>query len=710
MQRRFVDDALAEHQHGGQAQDDDRRADQRAARQQRADAADNGNIAAHVHPEGGEEEHRRALENRTVGFIRRDPDRLILIPAALQLLLEARAHEHRVIHRSAELHAADHGGRDERDLGPRQKRDRFVDHDGKLDRQHQQHGHGDRFEADEDQQKDRGDGNDIRDREIAVRDLDQVFGKDPLARQDRAGTIALYDRGDLFDLGVERVAGGFVFGVHHHELPAALYADAAHVIRQHGERDRAAHDRVKRKAKRYAVHGLDLLRHGGNVRRGRVLRQQDEMRTGHIEFVLQLSQRHDGRDILRQRVYHIVIDLYAFLPEEGRYEQQNEHDRGDGLVFENERVEPAEPRHKALVRGLLDQSVEAKHKGRQHGEHRYEPQQHALGHHDPDVEPQRELHEAQREEPGDRSQRAAGDGNEGRLNGGGHCVRLIREFLLFLLVAVNQEHGEIHGHSELQDGGDTLRDIGDLSHDEIGTHIVQYRVTEGHQRNERQREGAHGKAQGDQRQGDRDRDKERRLRVRQLLGIERDGGKAAHKAVFVHDSADLPQRLHGARGGAGFHELHHHHGAFAVRRIEHGGKDLRQHGLGDAHVRDIVHPHHLPHAVHLADLGFHTGNVPQLVILRNDHRHRGVVERLVQDPFSPHGFQILGEIGQDIVVYVRRQVTDDRRKQQKRCDQKDRFGMTGYKLRDFSDHASVGSFENMCRITEKSCGLSASTE
>ena len=270
----------------------------------------------------------------------------------------------------------------------------------------------------------------------------------------------------------------------------------------------------------------------------------------HVEFVLQPAQRHNRRDILRQGVHHVIIHLYALLPEEGRHKKQYEHDRGNGPVLENERVEPAELRHKAFMSGFLDQLIKAEHKGGQHGEHRNQPQKHALCHHDPDIETQRELHKAQRKEPGDRGKGAAGNGNEGRLDGGGHCVPVIRVFLFFLLIAVDQKHREIHGNAKLQNGGDTLRDIRDPTQKEICSHVIQHRITKGDQRDERQREGTHGEAQGNQRQRDRDRDIDRRLRVRQLLGIERDGGKAAHKAVFVHDSADLPQRLHGARRGA----------------------------------------------------------------------------------------------------------------------------------------------------------------
>ena len=112
---------------------------------------------------------------------------------------------------------------------------------------------------------------------------------------------------------------------------------------------------------------------------------------------------------------------------------------------------------------LGDLLVEDQHQGGQHQNDGGHAQHNALGHDDADVPAQSQPHDAQGQEARHRGQAGGGQGPEGRHNGLGHGIPVIVVIGPLLLVPVVEEDGVVHGNAQLQNGGDGLGDVRDLS-------------------------------------------------------------------------------------------------------------------------------------------------------------------------------------------------------------------------------------------------------
>ena len=264
-------------------------------------------------------------------------------------------------------------------------------------------------------------------------------------------------------LGRHRVCGRGIAGIDHHQLPALLAEHVLEVLRDEEVRNAHAQHLVE------GHHGGDAgdllhpalqLPHVGGAE---VVPEDHEMTGRHIEIVLQLLVADDGRKVPGQGFVQLVVDVRVALGVDRREKQQHcQHHQGD-LVPEDEGVDLIEGGNQGLVLVLSDLLVEYQHQGRQDQDHRRHPQDHALGHDDADVPSQGQPHEAQGQEARDGGHAAAGEGAESGDDGLGHGVPLVVIALPLLLVAVVEEDGVVHGHAQLQHGGDGFGDVGNLA-------------------------------------------------------------------------------------------------------------------------------------------------------------------------------------------------------------------------------------------------------
>ena len=306
---------------------------------------------------------------------------------------------------------------------------------------------------------------------------------------------------------------------------------------------------------------------------------------------------------------------------------------------------------------------------RQHQDDGGDAQHDALGHDKADVLAQRKAHEAQGQEAGDGRQRTARQGAERGLHGCRHGILVVLEPGLFLLVGVVQEHGIVHGDAQLQHRRDGLRNVGDLSHQEVRAEVVDDGKADVDEQHEGQDPGFHGEGHGDERQQHGQAYKQGHLLVHQLPGILHHDGEARQEALFVAEAADLLDGVHGLIRRTGMLVLDDHHGA--VPGVEHIAVLLRNEFRGDLHAHHVGEPHGVGYTRHLLDLLRQFVGIARRHVLHDQHGSRRHVERLFQQIHAVGGIQIRGQIGQNIVVDRRRDIGDHRGHQQCQGDKDD---------------------------------------
>ena len=319
----------------------------------------------------------------------------------MQLLLKARGHQNGVVHRRAELHAADDGRRDEGDLRPDEVAHALVDENGQLDRGDEHHGDRERLEHDADDQQDRRDGEVVRHLEVHRRRVDQVAVHRALAGDHRVGIVLGQYRAELVELLGDLVGRGRVAGVDHHELIAPLLEHILDLVGNEEVGDTRAEHGVVGNGRGDAGNVLDALLHLAHVGGGNVVAEQDEVRGRHVVVRFELVVGDDARQGAGQRLVELIVDARVRLRVVGRQEQQHEADHQPLAVAQDEGVHLIEARQQALVRVLFDLPVKEQHE-RGHDENDGRDAEHnALGHHDTDVASERQAHHAQGKEARD---------------------------------------------------------------------------------------------------------------------------------------------------------------------------------------------------------------------------------------------------------------------------------------------------------------------
>ncbi len=231
-------------------------------------------------------------------------------------------------------------------------------------------------------------------------------------------------------------------------------------------------------------HALDFLHlrdHVLHVPGRHFVVHEHEVRGVHVEFFLHLCRALHAGHVFGQRGGQVIVLSHIGLGIDCRDEQQDEH-RDDGLVVLCDKD-----------RCFLDRTdqhrvfplVEEHDQRRKHQNRADDTQDYALGHDQADVLSQRQAHEAQGQEPGNRGDGRRGDGHERRLNGRRHGFLVCHARLrLFLLVPVEKEDGIVHRHRQLQDQRQGFGDVGNLPQENIGSHVVDDRERDTQQEHE----------------------------------------------------------------------------------------------------------------------------------------------------------------------------------------------------------------------------------
>ncbi|MPM22154.1 hypothetical protein SDC9_68605 [bioreactor metagenome] len=167
-------------------------------------------------------------------------DGLIAALSPPQFFLKAGCHQYGVVHRGAQLHTANDGGSDKRNVRSGKIGYALIDKDSKLNGAHQHHRDGNGLKHAGDDEKDRRDGDVIRDVEVHGGGFNQVVCHGRLAGNQGVRVVLLDDAPHLLELVGYGIRRGGVLGVHHHHLPATLLEHGADLVGNKEFRDACA--------------------------------------------------------------------------------------------------------------------------------------------------------------------------------------------------------------------------------------------------------------------------------------------------------------------------------------------------------------------------------------------------------------------------------------------------------------------------------------
>ena len=298
--------------------------------------------------------------------------------------------------------------------------------------------------------------------------------------------------------------------------------------------------------------------------------------------------------------------------------------------------------------GLLQGLIQHQDHAGQHGHAAQDAQQHALGHHDAQVAAQGEAHEAQSNEARDGGDGAADDAGQGLLDGHRHGFLVIRVLLALLVVAVPQEDGVVHGHGQLEHGGQGLGDVGNFTQPVVGAHVQQDHGPDGNQEHQRDQPAIQQQEHGHAGQQHCQADINRLLLLAQVFQVHHQRRHAGHKALLAADASDLLNGLHGAvLAGAAVEEHGHHSGVVGIEFAVHL---FRQQLHGDAQVGQGIIPQHGGHVVDALHLFFQGGHILFRHILEDQEGEGSLVEVLQQFILADDGLHVAGQVGQHVIV------------------------------------------------------------
>ena len=351
----------------------------------------------------------------------------------------------------------------------------MIKGNSQLDGRHQHHRHGNGAEHNGHNQKDGGNGNDVRYFKVHRRGFNQVVGHRRLAGNHGSRVIGFYNRRHLRQLLCHLVGGRFVAGVDHHHLIAPLLQHIPNLRRDKKVGDARPQQGVIGNQGRDPRQRLQFLLHGAHILGGDIVPQYDKVGGGHIKLFLQLGIAHNGGQVPGQGFVQLIIHPRMVL-RINRRDKQNQRQHGKGHpVPQHKAIQPVEFRNDGFVGMLFQLVVQQQHQGRQHQNHRGHPQHHALGHHNANIPAQGQPHKAQGQKPGNGSQAAPRKGTEGRQNGLGHSLFFIGTGQLLLLVPAVQKDGVVHGHAQLQHRRNGLGNIRNLAQQDVGAKVIKHR-------------------------------------------------------------------------------------------------------------------------------------------------------------------------------------------------------------------------------------------
>ena len=393
--------------------------------------------------------------------------------AIAALLVVTGSHQDRVVHRSAQLDGTDHDAGNEGQRVPGKVRDAHIDGDGRLNAGDQQHRDGQAAEGDQDNDQHRQDRPDVDVCKVHIGHLDQVLGHGALACDHCIGVCCFDQTVQLIQLGINGCRAGLIGAVGQNELVAAGLHQLQHVLRQQlGIKARPGNG-VQAHHLGDALHLVDVIAQVRDLGGAQRLRHQDEVRGGHAKILSQFVGAHDAGQVLGQRIEQGVVHLRLALRQGKGNHDGDKHRQDRPGMAGNKVAQPGQLGDHGAVLVFLHRLIKEQDQGGQDDHRADHAQRHALGHYQADVPAQGQPHSAQRQEAGNGGQTGCGNGGHGLADGGDHCLLVGAAQLLFFLVAMQQEDGEVHGHAQLQHRGQRLGNVADLPQKDVGTKVVR---------------------------------------------------------------------------------------------------------------------------------------------------------------------------------------------------------------------------------------------
>ena len=600
----MADDPVAQHQGCGQHHQNDHHADQCAAGDQQADALQQLHLTDGSHTDGGGKEGQAAGQDGLAAVLQRLLGGFLRCAAKGALLVVTGGHQDGVVHGSTQLDGANDDACNEGQLRTGEVRDAHVDGDGGFNAGHQQRRDGNALEGNGDDDQNGHDGPDVDVLEVHISHFDQVFRHGTLAGDDALGVNGLDEGNHLVQLVVDGVRASLIRAVGKDQLVAAGLQDLHDAVGKQLGLEARAGDGIQPYHLRNAIHVLEFIAQVAHLGGSQVVMHQNEVAGGHAEVLAQLVGAHDAGQVLRQGVEQGVVHLGLVL-RDGKGDEDEDKDNHDGhRVVGNKVAELFQLGDHGAVLVLFHPFIKGKDQGGQDDHGADDAEGNALCHDKADIAAQRQTHGTQCQEACNGGQAGSGDGGHGLADGAGHGLLVGRAQLLFFLIAVQQEDGEVHRDTQLQHGGQCFGDVADLAQKDVGAEVV--RNGEQKTQHEQQRgDGAFQRKEQHQKAGTHgDQDVHGHFLIDQCLGVLQDNAHTAEEAVLAQQLFDLSDGFHGLVAGAGGVKADDQHGGivFAEHELLYIGG---QHLGGDAGVDNIAEPEGLGHAGNSLDVLLH---------------------------------------------------------------------------------------------------------
>ena len=167
----------------------------------------------------------------------RNTDSFFFVFSILALFLITGCHQDRVVDGCAELDGSDDDACYERKAGSLIIWDCHVQHDRKFDHGYQDNRQGNRFEDQQDDDKDCTDGKDVYVDQIGVGDILQVFHQRCFTDDHTIFIVRFYNLVNLFDLFVYFIRCRLIFRADECKLVIITLQHASKILRDHGFRN-----------------------------------------------------------------------------------------------------------------------------------------------------------------------------------------------------------------------------------------------------------------------------------------------------------------------------------------------------------------------------------------------------------------------------------------------------------------------------------------
>ena len=471
---------------------------------------------------------------------------------------------------------------------------------------------------------------------------DQILGAWSFADEHAALVVFFQDVVERIDLRVDFVGGDDILRVDQHQLIAVSLDQFQHILRQDVLGNIRAKQAVDAVHAGNAVHLLHFCGHAAYIRLRDVGIDQQQMRGGRVEGLLQLLIGHDRRQVLRHYPAHVIVDIHMTVAIESRDAEQHQKHSQHSVMSGDKTPDAAHIRQQRPVTGLFDCAVQQPdHAGQQYNRSQ-QSQHNAFAHHNAKVFAQGKAHETNGDKAGDGRQTRPENRGEGQMNGFGHRLIPVLCQCLLLLVAVPQEDGIVQRDSQLQDSSHCLGDIADLTQEEVRAHVPQDGYADAQQKDQREQEGIHRDHQDQSAQRNGDGDIGGFLGFHQFLGVGDDGGQSADKTLFTSHFPHLLDGFHGGlRGGTLIEE---DGGQHTVTAAEFAAKILRNDLQRELSPGEGSIPDDGIHVGNLPDGILHVSLFPDVHSLGDQQGKRAFAEILQQDLLTFYGLQVLRQV------------------------------------------------------------------